>query len=74
MEENNHSCNVSYAFNNHLIIKLMKNEIDFIVKKIWSDDCLSHFLSQYVFYMMGKFGRTLKVQQNYFEVNHDQAL
>ena len=52
----------------------MKNEIDFIVKKIWSDDCLSHFLSQYVFYMIGKFGRTLKVQQNYFEVNHDQAL
>ena len=56
--ENNHSCNVRFAFNNLLINKL-KEETTISSIKFWSDKCASQFCSQYAFYMMTKFDRDI---------------
>lgn len=71
-EENDHSCNVSYALNQYILHSL-REEQNITTAIFWSDGCASQFRSQYAFFMLTKFDPDLKVQWHFFEANHGKG-
>jgi hypothetical protein len=72
-EENDHSCNVSYALNNVIINKLKTRLPNLHTVKFWSDGCGSQFRSQFAFYMMTRFDPAVNIEWNFFEANHGKG-
>ena len=71
-EENDHSCNVSFALNNFLI-NMLKAEHGITTIKFWSDGCASQFRSQFAFYMLSKLDRKISIEWHFFESNHGKG-
>ena len=71
-EENDHSCNVSFALNNFLV-NMLKAEQWITVVKFWSDGCASQFRSQFAFYMLSKLDRNISIEWHFFESNHGKG-
>ena len=71
-EENDHSCNVSYALNN-IVLEILQEELEVTAIKFWSDGCASQFRSQYAFYMLCKLAPSIDIEWHYFEANHGKG-
>ena len=71
-EENDHSCNVSFALN-HIIICQISSEYCVSTNNFWSNGCASQFRSQYAFYMLSKFDPILNLEWHFFEANHGKG-
>ena len=72
IEENEHSCNVSYTLN-HFPLDILRREQCTKTVKFWSSGCATQFQNQYAFYMRTKLDYDLKIQWNFFEANHGKG-
>ena len=72
-EENDHSCNVTFALNDIIIKNLIEANPNLNTFKFWSDGCGSQFRSQYAFFMLTRFRPDLSIEWHFFEANHGKG-
>lgn len=65
-------CNIGFGLNNFTISQIC-SDCNIHTIEFWSDDCASHYRSQYAFYMLSKSDEKINLQWNYSEADHEKG-